>query len=81
MKAGTGFPSSYAGPNTSPPGSPPFQLFNLADDPAETTNLYAGHPEIVQRLGLLLKSYVLRGRSTPGPVETNTGGNDGPQVA
>lgn len=72
---------SYPKPGQAPPGSPPFQLFNLQDDPGETTNLYAQHPEIVHRLGSLLKQQVLRGRSTPGPTEQNTGGNDWPQLA
>ncbi len=31
-------------------GEPPAQLYNLAEDRAETTNLYATHPEIVTRL-------------------------------
>jgi arylsulfatase A-like enzyme len=68
-------------PGKAPAGAPPFQLFNLDDDPAEKTNLYAAHPEIVQRLGLLLKSYVLNGRSTPGAPQKNTGGNDWPELA
>jgi arylsulfatase A-like enzyme len=68
-------------PGRAPAGSPPFQLFNLDQDPAETTNLYAQHPDLVDRLGHELKSQVLRGRSTPGPVEQNTGGNDWPQLA
>jgi arylsulfatase A-like enzyme len=68
-------------PGQAPAGSPPFQLFNLAQDPAETTNLYAQHPEIVQRLGGLLKQQVLNGRSTAGAPQDNTGGNDWPQLA
>lgn len=32
------------------PGEPAGQLYNLATDPGETTNLYTIHPEIVQRL-------------------------------
>ncbi|QYM78614.1 arylsulfatase [Horticoccus luteus] len=68
-------------PGKAPPGSPPFQLFNLDQDSAETTNLYAEHPEIVRRLGELLKQQILRGRTTPGPVEQNTGGDDWPQLA
>lgn len=68
-------------PGKAPAGSPPFQLFNLDHDPAETTNLYAEHPEIVQQLASLLKSQVLLGRSTPGAPQANTGGNDWPQVA
>ena len=47
-------------------GLPPFQLYDLAADPKETTNLAGRHPEIVQRLGKLMRSTVERGRSTPG---------------
>lgn len=32
------------------PGGPTGQLYNLATDPAETTNLYLDHPDIVARL-------------------------------
>ena len=39
------------------PGEPIGQLYNLADDPAETKNIYAEHPDIVQRLGALLEKY------------------------
>ena len=68
-------------PGQAPAGSPPFQLFNLEKDLAETTNLSAQHPEMVQQLGELLKSQILQGRSTPGPAQSNTGGNDWPQLA
>jgi arylsulfatase A-like enzyme len=47
-------------------GLPPYQLYNLAVDPKETTNLAAKHPEIVQRLGRLMRETIERGRSTPG---------------
>lgn len=45
---------------------PPFQLYDLSADSAERNNLAAAHPEIVQRLGRLMRSYVELGRSTPG---------------
>ncbi len=45
---------------------PRFQLYDLARDPAEKNNVMAAHPDIVQRLGRLLRDYVERGRSTPG---------------
>lgn len=45
------------------PGEPPGQLYNLADDPAETKNVYAEHPEIVERLTKLLDTYKASGRS------------------
>lgn len=47
------------------PGDPPGQLYNLADDPAETRNLYAQRPEIVARLAKLLEAYQHQGRSAP----------------
>jgi len=68
-------------PGKAPAGSPPFQLFNLDQDPAEKTNLYAAHPEIVQRLGALLIKYIRDGRSTPGPPQKNTGPATWPELA
>lgn len=50
---------------------PPIQLYNLDDDPAETRNLQADHPEIVARLTTLMQRYVDEGRSTPGPGQRN----------
>jgi len=45
------------------PGDPPGQLYDLADDRAETTNLYAQYPEIVTRLTAELTRVVDSGRS------------------
>ena len=45
---------------------PPFQLYDLTADPDEKNNAAAAHPEIVQRLGRLLRETIERGRSTPG---------------
>jgi arylsulfatase A-like enzyme len=53
-------------------GWPRFQLFDVVADPAEKTNLLAEHPEIVQRLGHLMRGYILDGRSTPGAAQENT---------
>ena len=50
-------------------GLPPFQLYDLTADPKETTNLAARHPDIVQRLGRLLRTQIERGRSTPGAAQ------------
>ncbi|MCB1229434.1 MAG: arylsulfatase [Verrucomicrobiae bacterium] len=36
-------------------GGPPGQLYHLADDPSETKNVWDEHPEVVERLGKLLK--------------------------
>jgi len=55
-------------------GLPPFQLYDLAADPAEQVNLVARHPEVVQRLGRLMREYIDRGRSTPGPDQANAAG-------
>jgi arylsulfatase A-like enzyme len=45
---------------------PDVQLFDLAADRAETTNLQAKHPDVVAQLSTLLEDLVARGRSTPG---------------
>lgn len=55
-------------------GLPPFQLYDLEADSAEKTNLADRHPEIVRRLGKLMRSYIERGRSTPGAPQRNAGG-------
>jgi arylsulfatase A-like enzyme len=62
-------------------GLPPFQLYDLDADPAETKNLAAAQPEIVQRLGKLMRETIERGRATPGapqPYDTKT---PWPQIA
>ncbi len=51
---------------------PPVQLYDLAADPAEKTNLQEKHPEVVQRLTKLLERYAADGRSTPGAPQKNT---------
>jgi arylsulfatase A-like enzyme len=71
---GWGRPTRSPSPWTQPKpdsfeGLPPFQLYDLEADPRETTNLEARHPEVVQRLGRLLRGYIERGRSTPGPAQ------------
>ncbi len=59
---------------------PPFQLYDLTADPAETNNVAAAHPDIVQRLGRLLRIDLERGRSTPGTAQPTTIGPEWPQV-
>jgi arylsulfatase A-like enzyme len=49
------------------------QLFDLANDPAETTNLASKHPETVVQLTTLAQQYIDNGRSTPGPDQKNNG--------
>ena len=43
----------------------PGQLYNLDDDPGETTNLYAKHGNKVKALTAILKKYESSGRSAP----------------
>jgi len=51
----------YALPDSDPDA--PAQLYNLADDPGETRNLYSKHPRIVAELKRLLEQSVASGRS------------------
>lgn len=50
---------------------PPIQLYNLSDDPSETTNVFSDHPRIVADLYRSLVQTIDRGRSTPGPILPN----------
>ena len=59
----------YAIADTDPDA--PGQLYNLADDPGETINVYSKHPEIVTRLKALLEEAKTSGRSAP---KRRTGG-------
>jgi arylsulfatase A-like enzyme len=45
------------------------QLFNLADDPAETRDVATAHPEIVQELRKLLAEARERGATRPGAID------------
>lgn len=44
-------------------GEPAGQLYDLAADPAETTNLWDAHPELVERLAGLLDGWQASGRT------------------
>ena len=57
--------------NEVPGGAPIAQLYDMEEDPSETTNLYFDRPEVVKRLLAELESDVKRGRSTEGPVQKN----------
>jgi len=58
-------------PGKAPKGAPPIQLFNLADDIAEKSNVADANPEVVKRLVSVLERYVDQGRSTPGAAQKN----------
>lgn len=47
------------------PGEPEGELYNLAKDPDEITNLYLKNPEVVKRLTTLMDRYKQEGRSRP----------------
>ena len=51
--------------------APFVQLFNLADDPTESHNLAADHPQLVRKLYDLLEHQFDVGRSTVGPPQEN----------
>lgn len=55
--------AQFALPETEPDA--PGQLFNLEQDPGETTNLSFEHPEIVRELKAKLDEYKSSGRSAP----------------
>ena len=52
-------------------GLPPIQLYDMAKDVGERTNVYTEHPEIVAQLTKLLEKYVADGRTTPGKPAKN----------
>ena len=47
------------------------ELYNLKGDLGETRNLIDTRKDQGQKLEELLKSYIAKGRSTPGPVQKN----------
>ena len=50
---------------------PKFQLYNLKDDPSETTNLYGKYPEIENQLIEQFKFAIKNGRTTVGEFQEN----------
>lgn len=53
---------------------PPVQLYHLENDPQEKNNVFPSNRTMADDLYRLLLDYVDRGRSTPGPDSSNTGG-------
>ena len=51
------------------------ELYNLASDPGEETNLIDSHPEIAERLEKDITDIVLNGRTTPGKSQNNDTGH------
>lgn len=54
-------------------GLPKAQLYDMQNDPGETRNLQAQHPQLVKRLTSVMQSFIDNGRSTPGPRQTIQG--------
>lgn len=54
-----------------PADAPKAQLYDLEKDPGETTNLYATHAEVAERLLKQLEADVMGGRSTEGSPSKN----------
>lgn len=52
-------------------GLPDFQLYDLSVDPAEQSNLIESQPQRAAALQTALESAIARGRTTPGPDQTN----------
>ena len=50
---------------------PAMQLYDLESDPGETRNVIGEHPDVVRRLTARMREHIERGRSTPGPAQTN----------
>ncbi|MCU0749095.1 MAG: sulfatase-like hydrolase/transferase [Akkermansiaceae bacterium] len=47
-------------------------LYHLTDDPGETKDLAAKHPQLVAQMTQLLKQYIAKGRSTPGTQQPSS---------
>ena len=60
---------------------PPFQLYNLENDPGESRNLSREHPEMMEELSSLLREYIQKGRSTPGPEQAYTASENWPGLS
>lgn len=54
-------------------GERPYELYDMRDDWRETTNVFAAHPDVVERLKAIATKIVREGRSTPGVAQRNDG--------
>ena len=58
----------------------PVQLYDMEADAAEKNNVCDKYPKVVERLTKLMTEYVVNGRSTEGPVQSNDGPKWWPQL-
>jgi arylsulfatase A len=58
-----------------PHGKIAAELYDLSQDPGETTNVIADHPEIAQALEKKITNIVVKGRTTPGATQPNDTGH------
>lgn len=71
---------SYPRPKKVTSDMPPFQLYNLKEDPGEQNNLLGQYPEVETELRQLLTDYIKNGRSTPGAPQENDPVDKWPQL-
>jgi hypothetical protein len=71
LASGSGGWSAPKDKQASQNGLPEMQLYNVVDDPGETTNVVEHQPEKAEQLIELLKEIVQRGRSTAGADQAN----------
>jgi arylsulfatase A-like enzyme len=62
---------SFPRPGRDTSGLPALQLYDLASDPGEQTNLVEKHPERVAAMTAAMERAIARGRTTPGPEQEN----------
>lgn len=60
---------------------PEYQLYNLADDPAEKNNLYSSDHKKYKELRKLLEKTIRNGRSTKGKKQINDNEDKWPQIS
>ena len=77
---GSGGKSSPRDPEAQKQGLPALQLYNLSEDPLETTNIVNEYPEVVERLTQQLHEMISQGRSTPGAPQKNAGNTWLPEI-
>jgi arylsulfatase A-like enzyme len=71
---------SGGNPYECPENNDPVQVYDLDNDPFETTNIYADHLDLVQELRELCLRCIQNGRSTPGQPQANDANGEWSQL-